>query len=223
LSRQVRPSCKEKALLRILAETPAEQAVIFVERLATGRYLTQLLSHETGRAVFYRGGLSSGERQEATRRFRAGTTRYFVSTSAGAEGLNLQSASLLVNFDLHWNPLRLEQRIGRVHRFGQKRTVRVINLSAEGTIDDLVRTILFDKIDLFRMAVGHIDAILAQFNDEFDLEVEINDLISSARNRSQIVDGLRVLGDTLLTKAKEFSQGESFTGSLLDHPSRNLH
>ena len=83
--------------------------------------------------------------------------RVMVSTSAGGEGQNFQFCHNIVNYDLPWNPMRVEQRIGRVHRIGQKDDVHIFNLALSGTIEAYILELLYMKINLFRMALGDMD------------------------------------------------------------------
>ena len=100
--------------------------------------------------VFFHGGVDGGKRKGLVDRFREDPNcRLFLSTDAGGVGLNLQHASVIVNMDLPWNPAVLEQRIGRVHRLGQKRPVRVVNFVAQGTIEEGMLGVLKFKKSLF--------------------------------------------------------------------------
>jgi len=216
LAESVKSSVKESALYSYLENAPDEQAVLFVERIATGNHVTKALTDRFGPAKFYHGGLDTTRRKVILESFKNGSLRYFVSTSAGSEGLNLQNASVLVNFDLHWNPLRLEQRIGRVHRMGQKKTVKVLNLSTKGTIDDLIQSVLWNKIGLFKMAVGEIDTILTEFSDDFDFESEIDRIVASSRSDDDIKTGLEKLSTDLQSRIGVLNESLSLTRSVLD-------
>jgi superfamily II DNA/RNA helicase len=100
--------------------------------------------------VFFHGGVPGNKRKDLVDRFRDDPKcRLFLATDAGGVGLNLQFASVVVNMDLPWNPAVLEQRIGRVHRLGQKRAVQVINFVARGTIEEGMLNVLKFKKSLF--------------------------------------------------------------------------
>ena len=89
-------------------------------------------------------------------------------TESGGEGRNLQFCNTLINFDLPWNPMAIEQRIGRLHRIGQMREVFVFNLVTRATLEEHVLSILDEKINMFELVVGEIDAILGEMGDEQD-------------------------------------------------------
>ena len=100
--------------------------------------------------VMFHGGVPSGKRKDLVDRFRDDKDcRLFLSTDAGGVGLNLQFASVVMNMDLPWNPAVLEQRIGRVHRLGQKQPVRVVNFVAQGTIEEGMLSVISFKKSLF--------------------------------------------------------------------------
>jgi SNF2 family DNA or RNA helicase len=101
-----------------------------------------------------------------------------IATDAGAEGLNLhERCHTVFNYDLHWNPMKMEQRIGRVHRLGQKRNVTVANFALRGTIDEYVLQLLQSKINLFTMAIGALESVLADLQEgELDPEERILEL-----------------------------------------------
>jgi superfamily II DNA/RNA helicase len=96
-----------------------------------------------------------------------------VSTEAGGEGRNLQFCRIVVNYDLPWNPMRVEQRIGRVHRLGQEHPVRVIHLAARGTIEAYVLEILDRKIRMFELVVGEMEEILGTWQPHGSFEDEV--------------------------------------------------
>lgn len=91
-----------------------------------------------------------------------------VSTQAGGEGHNLQFCRRIINYDLPWNPMRIEQRIGRVHRLGQEQDVEITNLVTEKTIDAYVLYLLDKKLGMFQKVIGEVDAILANVPTSFE-------------------------------------------------------
>jgi superfamily II DNA/RNA helicase len=82
-----------------------------------------------------------------------------------SEGRNLQFCNIMVNYDLPWNPMRVEQRIGRIHRIGQKREVYIFNMGLKNTIEEYVLDRLYHKIDLFQQTVGELSTILSRLED----------------------------------------------------------
>ena len=158
-------SAKMELLSNILRETPKEQALIFcLERLRHTRSrrcsTPSLAQPQFSLATWTRAAgmqLSPISKQDKL--------KYLVATDAAAEGLNLQNCCLMFNYDLHWNPMKIEQRIGRIHRFKQDRDVTVFNLAVKDTIDDYVLHILYQKIDLFTMTIGKMETVFAELKE----------------------------------------------------------
>lgn len=141
--------CKADELISVLRESferPADKAVVFSQWLGTHELLvSRLESAGMGYALFH-GRIDSKDRRDLIARFKEDPKcRVFLSTDAGGVGLNLQNASTVVNMDLPWNPAVLDQRIGRVHRLGQHRPVRVVNFVSQGTIEHSMLSVLAFK------------------------------------------------------------------------------
>ena len=137
-------------LLEDLFEEPEAKAVVFSQWLGTHELIAQrLAAHDWGHVLFH-GGVPSDQRGGLVQRFREDPQcRVFLSTDAGGLGLNLQHAATVINMDLPWNPAVLEQRIGRVHRLGQRRSVQVVNFIARCTIEEGMLSLLGFKKSLF--------------------------------------------------------------------------
>jgi superfamily II DNA or RNA helicase len=144
---------KADELLTLLGETleePGTKVVIFSQWLRMHELLVRRLNRKRIGHVLFHGGVAGSRRQALVDRFRDDEAcRVFLSTDAGGVGLNLQHASVVVNMDLPWNPAVLEQRIGRIHRIGQKQPVRVVNFIAQGTIEEGMLSVLQFKKSLF--------------------------------------------------------------------------
>ena len=137
-------------LLDEMLEEPGVKAVVFSQWLRMHELMVRRIKDRTWDYVEFHGGVPSVKRGELIDRFRDDPNcRVFFSTDAGGVGLNLQHASVVVNMDLPWNPAVLEQRIGRVHRMGQKQPVRVVNFVAQGTIEQGMLEVLRFKKSLF--------------------------------------------------------------------------
>lgn len=149
LDRKTDYGCKADELISVLRESferPADKAVVFSQWLGTHELLvSRLESAGMGYALFH-GRIDSKDRRDRIARFKEDPKcRVFLSTDAGGVGLNLQNASTVVNMDLPWNPAVLDQRIGRVHRLGQHRPVRVVNFVSQGTIEHSMLSVLAFK------------------------------------------------------------------------------
>jgi SNF2 family DNA or RNA helicase len=155
------------ALDAIFDERPDEKLVIFTQFIETQQFLAAALEQNGYTVAVFNGQMSLDEKEEAVRRFR-GRDQILISTEAGGEGRNFQFCHLMVNYDLPWNPMRVEQRIGRLDRIGQKHPVRIYNLYCQDTVEERVLDVLQHRIGLFEESVGSLDPILGEV--ERDIE-----------------------------------------------------
>jgi SNF2 family DNA or RNA helicase len=172
--------------------------LVFTRYRATARWLLSVLARERIGHTAMHGDQSGADKQAALAAFRAGEAQVLVSTDVGSEGHNLQHCHRLVNFDLPWNPMVIEQRIGRLHRFGQTSEVEVFNLCARGSMEERILGVLHDRVRLFELVVGEMDMVLGNLSDEADLEERLLALCAEAPNDAAVDDGLAALGDELL-------------------------
>ncbi len=152
------------------------KVVVFSQWERMARLLAQELDRRSVEHEFLHGGVPSHKRGEMTERFKSDDNcRVFISTDAGSTGLNLQSASLIINLDLPWNPAVLEQRIGRIYRYGQKNGVQVINLVSKDTIEERMIDKLRFKQNMFSGVLdGGEDTIFAG-EDRFKQIIDVLD------------------------------------------------
>lgn len=131
------PDVKVETLLdtvdELLSEDRDQKIIIFTEFVATQRYLQRILTAKGYTVTTLNGNMSIDERNEALAEFRD-KTNIFILTDAGGEGLNLQFSNIIINYDLPWNPMKIEQRCGRADRIGQKRDVHIYNFIIEDTV-----------------------------------------------------------------------------------------
>jgi len=199
-ARGVASRAKAVALVRLLKTIP-DKVVVFTCFRATLRFLVDLLQSEGCRVAQMHGGMRRAEKENQIQAF-AGDTRILVSTETGSEGRNLQFCNCVVNYDLPWNPMRIEQRIGRLHRIGQTRNVSIYNLSAAGTVEAQILELLDAKINMFQLVVGELDMILGDLHEKRDFEDIIMDIWAGALDDISLQSQLSDLGDRLF-KAKE--------------------
>jgi superfamily II DNA or RNA helicase len=137
-------------LLEEIFERPGSKVVVFSQWLRMHELLVRRFKARGWDHVMFHGGVAGNQRKDLIDRFREDPKcRVFLSTDAGGVGLNLQHATAVINVDLPWNPAVLEQRVGRVHRLGQRQPVRVINYVAQGTIEEGMLGLLKFKKSLF--------------------------------------------------------------------------
>ena len=149
----------------ILSEDRNQKIIIFTEFVATQKYLQQLLENRGFTVSVLNGSMSIDERHEALQEFKT-KTNIFISTDAGGEGLNLQFSNIIINYDLPWNPMKIEQRCGRADRIGQQRDVHIYNFIVGDTVENRVREVLEQKLSVIFKELG-----VDKYSDVLDSEV----------------------------------------------------
>lgn len=139
----------------------APKVLLFTEFRETQEYLRERIQDLGWQVQLFHGQMKPGAKDASVDAFRSATgPAILLSTEAGGEGRNFQFCHLLVNYDLPWNPMRVEQRIGRVDRIGQENTVQVFNLWVKDTVEERVLDVLERRINIFEQTVGGLDPIL---------------------------------------------------------------
>ena len=206
---------------------PDLKVLVFTEFVPTQEMLAEFLTERGFSVVCLNGSMGMEERVKVEKAF-AGPARILVSTDAGGEGLNLQFCHVVVNYDIPWNPMRLEQRIGRVDRIGQEHPVRAVNFAIRETVEHRVREVLEEKLAVIleEFGVDKTGDILdsAQAGELFDdLYVEAilrpEDLDQTAE---AVVDRVRETGQTAQERTAVLGDSEPLDAaeamSLLNHP-----
>lgn len=194
LIRSIKSNTKAEKTIELIREINSK-VIVFTEYRASQEYLLQFLKANNIVAVPYRGGMNRGKKDWMMDLFR-GRAQVMVATEAGGEGINLQFCHNIINFDLPWNPMRVEQRIGRVHRLGQTENVRIFNLSTQGTIEEHILSLLHEKINMFELVIGGLDTILERFEKQTSLESSLFKMWAESKNDDDLRRGLDRLGDS---------------------------
>lgn len=202
---------KFRELTEVLSELQLrgseEKLLVFTESRDTLDYLVRKLRGMGFSVTELHGGMSMDDRIRAEHEFRH-HTQIMVSTEAGGEGINLQFCSLMVNYDIPWNPNRLEQRMGRIHRYGQTREVHIYNLVAYDTREGEVLATLLDKLQKIQEQLG-TDRVFDVIGDllERNLRDLIIEAITNRRSWQEIVDHLKAMPDTeLIARIRQATQ-----------------
>jgi SNF2 family DNA or RNA helicase len=202
--------------LSSLLGTAPDQVVVFSEHLPTVDLLAKRVEAHGRPAIKFTGSLSREQRHVALKRFKHEPTSVLVSTRAGTEGLNLQFCNQLVNYELPWNPMIVEQRIGRVHRIGQKREVQIHNYAAIGTVEEHILRLLHTKIRLFELVVGELDMILGQDADDSGETIEhmLGELWLAAESDEVFGEKVDHLGEELVGRRTEAREQEELLNEI---------
>lgn len=169
---------KAEKAVELIKEIGNEKIIIFTEYRATQLYLQWYLQQNGISSVPFRGGFKRGKKDWMRQLFRD-HAQVLIATEAGGEGINLQFCNYMINYDLPWNPMRLEQRIGRIHRYGQNKDVHIYNFALKDTVEEHIMKLLYEKINLFEQVIGHLDDILAELAIP-DIEHELQEIYSES-------------------------------------------
>lgn len=179
----VKQNSKAEKTLELIRQIN-DKVIIFTEYRATQLYLQWFLKQHGITSVPFRGGFKRGKKDWMKELFQK-HTQVLIATEAGGEGINLQFCHHMINFDLPWNPMRLEQRIGRVHRLGQEEDVHIYNFATKKTVEDHILKLLYEKINLFERVIGELDDILTRL--EFGkLENHLKDIFQDSKSEGEM-------------------------------------
>jgi len=137
----------------------------------------------------FHGSLTADQKEQEIQAFKE-KGEILICTEAGGEGRNLQFSDVLINYDLPWSPLKMEQRIGRIHRFGQKNDVLILNFSTKDTVAERVLNILENKIRIFEESIGPSDMLLGSIEEEIHLNQFIMDFVSGKISKEKFEENL---------------------------------
>ncbi len=213
LARAVDRSAKDRKLLELVAKSAGHKLLVFANFRRTIHHLQSLLDGAGVAYSTFSGEQSSGEKDAAVLALRDRVS-VMICSDSGGEGRNLQFADTVINYDLPWNPMRIEQRIGRVHRIGQTQPVFVFNLCTAQSLESRILSLLHEKIRMFELVVGEIGSILGNLEggEEFDSLV-LNLWLQSASD-AQLTASFDHLGDSLLAAQREYVEAKELDEAL---------
>ena len=195
---------KAKALVEMLLLS-RQKTLVFTTHKATSTYLAKTLQAANIPFAEFTGGMSLKQKDAAIASFRD-TVSVLLASETGGEGRNIQFANAIVNYDLPWNPMKIEQRIGRIHRIGQTQDVFIFNFCLKGSIEEYILGILHDKINMFELVVGEIETILGNVDDEFDFSEIIMDIWLKHQVKPELDTAFEQLAENLLKAKNQYQQ-----------------
>ncbi|GGE46672.1 helicase [Pullulanibacillus camelliae] len=161
-----------------------DKVIIFTEYRATQLYLQWFLQQHGISSVPFRGGFKRSKKDWMRTLFQ-NNAQVLIATEAGGEGINLQFCHHVINYDLPWNPMRIEQRIGRIHRLGQEHDVHIYNFATKNTIEEHILHLLYEKIHLFEHVIGELDEILTRLELK-NIDQEIAEIFESSDSEGEL-------------------------------------
>jgi len=213
LARRIKRSAKEEKLLELLGQNGHEKVLIFACFRRTLQQLQHLLDEAGVAYTTFSGAQSQQQKDAAVEAFRHEVPVMLCSESGG-EGQNLQFANTLVNFDLPWNPMKIEQRIGRIHRIGQTREVFIFNLCAVGSLEAKLLDLLTEKIRMFELVVGEVGSILGNLDGGEEFESLVLNLWMQSHDDQELEHSFDAFGRSLLEAQEKYVQTKELDEAL---------
>lgn len=190
-------SSKEAKLLELLGANRQGKVLVFANFAATLDRLAAVLNHAAIPFSMFTGRQTAVEKAQAVESL-ATRVPVMLCSEIGGEGHNLQFANTLINFDLPWNPMRIEQRVGRIHRIGQTREVFIFNLCTAGSLEERILRLLHERIRMFELVVGEVGSILGNLEGGDEFESLVLNLWMQSREPADLDRAFEQLGDSLL-------------------------
>jgi len=203
IARNIQRSAKDEKLLELLRQSGQDKVLVFASFRRTLEHLQSLLDQAGIAYVTFSGAESDRQKDEAVETFRQ-LVPVMLCSESGGEGRNLQFANTLINYDLPWNPMRIEQRVGRIHRIGQTREVFIFNICAAGSLEARLLDLLTDKIRMFELVVGEVGSILGNLEGGEEFETLVLNLWMRSATDTELDRSFDTLGRTLLEAQEEY-------------------
>jgi len=207
-------SSKAAELAARLRRAAPEKVLVFTAFRQTQEALARELRTQGIGFGIYHGSLARADKERAIGAFRD-EVPVLLSTESAGEGRNLQFCHVMMNVDLPWNPMQIEQRLGRLHRVGQDHDVLLTNLVARGTIEQRILHVLEAKINLFELVVGELDMILGRVDDDFDFESSVFNAFAGARDDEEFSERLTEIGEDLARARTEYLRDRANADELI--------
>ncbi|TGK06936.1 DEAD/DEAH box helicase [Leptospira semungkisensis] len=234
LGKKIKEDRKSQKLKETIAKLKKEghpKFIIFTQFRSTQDFLASILSEY--KVTLFHGSLSADAKEDAISEFRK-TSEILICTEAGGEGRNLQFANVLFNYDLPWSPLKIEQRIGRIHRFGQKDNVFIFNFASKETVAERILEVLSNKIKLFEESIGNSDELLGAIEDELDFHSSFMKFVTGNKKLMEVEEeidqririakkGFEKLGSLVTPKLLDFNLEDYYKTTLQERSYTNQH
>jgi SNF2 family DNA or RNA helicase len=207
----------------IFNEDKNSQILIYTKHPTTLKYIVEKLAPLNLKIVEYAGGLTREEKSEKVREFKEGAN-IMISTETGAEGLNFQFCHNLINYDLPWNPMSVEQRIGRLDRIGQKNDIKIYSFATKDTMEEHIVDLIINKMCCIGMVIGELPIILFNLGLDEENEYGINKIeemimsafIDSKNNLEIFARDIKEIHKTIQSGIEEYEKTKEYNQKILD-------
>jgi SNF2 family DNA or RNA helicase len=213
LAGRIERSAKDQKLLELVGHSREHKALVFANFPRTIHQLQAMFDRHAIECSVFSGEQSEREKDAAVAALRD-RVPVMLCTDLGGEGRNLQFADTVINYDLPWNPMKIEQRVGRVHRIGQTRDVFVFNLCTAGSLEARILRLLTEKIRMFELVVGEVGSILGNLDGGEEFESLVLNLWMRARDEAELDQSFESLGDSLLAAQERYVEAKELDSAL---------
>lgn len=207
---EISSNAKAEKVVELVKEIDSK-VIVFTEYRATQLYLQWFLQQHGISSVPFRGGFKRGKKDWMKELFK-NKAQVLIATEAGGEGINLQFCQHIINYDLPWNPMRLEQRIGRIHRLGQEQDVHIYNFAIKDTVEEHILKLLYEKINLFERVIGELDEILTRL-DIGNIEDHIQDILNHSKTDGEIKVKMENLASFIDFAGQDIEEDENYAAT----------
>lgn len=177
---------------KILSKDKKSKIIIYTKHPATLKYISMNLKQKKLKVIEFQGGLTANEKSKRIEEFSK-KSQILVSTETGSEGLNFQFCNNLINYDLPWNPMMVEQRIGRLDRIGQKKEINIYSLATKDTMEEYVVNLIINKMCCIGLVMGELPIIL------FNMDLDSNGKSGSTKFEEKLINAY-LYSDNNLTR-----------------------
>jgi SNF2 family DNA or RNA helicase len=212
LCRSITITGKDRLLFKLIRSYPGKM-ILFVKYYGTLDHISEFLVSKGISHSLFHGKMDNRSKDEQIQSFKEDKD-ILLTTEIGGEGRNLQFCHQMLNYDLPWNPMKIEQRIGRIHRIGQEKEVMIYNLCAAGSVEDYILEILDKKINMFEMVIGEIDMILGRIEGEKDFSETVYDIWVNSRSEEERKAAFGQLGSRLMRAKTSYQKSKELDKKL---------
>ncbi|MCL6087738.1 MAG: SNF2-related protein [Actinobacteria bacterium] len=212
LCRSIHTTSKDRLLFNLIRSYPGKM-ILFVKYHGTLDHVSEFLASKGITHSLFHGKMDNRSKDEQIQSFQEDCD-ILLTTEIGGEGRNLQFCHQMLNYDLPWNPMRIEQRIGRIHRIGQEQEVMIYNLCAAESLEDYILEILDRKINMFEMVIGEIDMILGRIEGEKDFSEMVYDIWVNSRSEEERKTAFGQLGSRLMRAKTSYQKSKELDKKL---------
>jgi SNF2 family DNA or RNA helicase len=202
MANNIKECRKLQAVIELLSKFDGK-VLIYTAFRRTMFFLEKEIKQLGYSVALFHGALSMKQKRDALIQFEK-ENKVMISTDAGSEGQNMQFCNYLINYDLPWNPMKVEQRIGRVHRLGQTKNVVIVNFSVNNTIEADILDLLAKKIHMFELVIGEMDLILGAMSSDKSFDTIMMEILATSKDEAEYKKRIEKFAEDLISAREKY-------------------